>query len=104
MIKIICVTLIVALLIAASSWVTADNTTKDLTAKEKVIEKSSTAMERLSSQGIPCNWSGWKNSFPGVKCSHNRCSKYTEILMMKCSKGFLTEVKAKRVCASCDNI
>ena len=102
--KIKCVILSVALLVVASNWVLADSTTKDLTAKEKVIEKSSTATERPSSQGIPCNWSGWKNSFPEVKCSYNRCSKYSEILMMKCSDGFLTEVKAKRVCAGCDQI
>ena len=102
--KIRCVMWGVMLLMAVSYWGPADSAAKDLTSKAEVSEKTSTSPERLPTQGIACNWSGWRNSFPEVKCRYNRCSGYREILMMKCSEGFITEVKAKRVCAACDEI
>jgi hypothetical protein len=93
----------VMLLLFTAYWAPASRAEKDLASKENVTEKDSTAPQRISNQGIPCNWSGWKNSFPEVKCDYGRCAKYREILKMECSDGFITEVKADRVCAGCWN-
>ena len=99
--KIRCIIGGVMLLMVAAYWVPASAAEQDLPSQDNVTEKDSTSPERVSGQGIPCNWSGWKNSFPEVKCDRNRCSRYREILMMKCAGGFITEVKAKTVCARC---
>jgi hypothetical protein len=99
--KMKCLTCGLMLLMFTAFWIPTSSAEQDLTSKENVSDKESTSAGRVSNQGIPCNWSGWKNSFPEVKCARDRCSGYREILMMKCSDGFITEVKAARVCADC---
>ncbi len=101
MVKIECVIWGVMLLMFTTYWAPEGRAEENLPTKENGADKDSISPQQVSGQGIPCNWSGWKNSFPEVKCDYNRCSKYREILMMKCSDGFITEVKADRVCADC---
>jgi hypothetical protein len=84
-----------------ASGITASESTQVLRVKENLADKSSTSAERPPGPGIPCNWTGWKNSFPEVKCGHNRCDKKREVLRIKCLDGFVTEVKTARVCAGC---
>ena len=99
--KIRCIIWGMMFLMLTAYWVPAGGANQELRAKENVADKDSTAYERRSGQGIPCNWSGWKNSFPEVKCRNNRCDYHREVLMLKCMDGFVTEVKADRVCAGC---
>lgn len=99
--KIRCIIWGMMLLMLTAYWVPAGGANQELPVKENVANKNGTSPERLSGQGIPCNWSGWKNSFPEVKCNYNRCDKRREVLMLKCMDGFVTEVKAARVCAGC---
>jgi hypothetical protein len=99
--KLRCIIWCIMLLIFTANWAPEGRTEQDLPSDRNVSDKKNTSPERVSSQGIPCNWSGWKNSFPEVKCDYDRCAKHREILMMKCSDGFITEVKAGRVCSRC---
>ena len=89
------------LLIITAYGVQADRVAQDMAAEKNVAGKNSASSERRLGQGIPCNWSGWKNSFPEVKCRNNRCDNKREVLRIKCLDGFVTEVKAARVCAGC---
>ena len=91
----------IMLLMVAAYWVPASSAAQDSPSRQNVTDKDCTSPERVSGQGIPCNWSGWKKSIPEVKCDINRCSEYREILMLECSDGFITAVKAERVCAAC---
>jgi hypothetical protein len=79
----------------------AGSAEQDTDAKANAAEKDTVSPQRDLSQGIPCNWSGWKNSFPGVKCARNRCNRYREVLSMLCTGGSIAEVKTDRVCAGC---
>ena len=94
----------VILLTMAAYWVPAGQAIEYLAAKETVTDKKNSSPEGFSGQGIPCNWSGWKNSFPEVRCKYNRCARRREVLMIKCSDGFITEMKTNRVCAACDQL
>ena len=59
------------------------------------------AAKRLSYQGIPCNWKGWKNSYPEAECTMKPCDRYVEVLQMKCSDGFITEARVDSICFAC---
>ena len=99
--KIRCIIWGVMFVMLTASWIMASVDTQVLGAQENVADKSSTSAEQPPGQGIPCNWNGWKNSFPEVKCGHNRCAKKREVLRIKCLQGLVTEVKAARICAGC---
>ena len=99
--KVKCILWGIMLLMVAAYWVPAIGAEQDLPSNTNIADKDSTSPPHVSNQGIPCNWSGWKNSFPEVKCRINRCDRYREVLIMKCSDGFITGVKAARVCAGC---
>ena len=60
-----------------------------------------TPLENPLNQTIPCNWEGWQDSYPGVKCARWQCDRYIQVLSMKCTSGLVTEVKVKRICAAC---
>ncbi len=59
------------------------------------------AAKRFSYQGIPCNWKGWKNSYPEAECTMRPCDRYVEVLQMKCSDGFITEARVESICFAC---
>ena len=99
--KIRCIIWGMMFVMLTAGWIPTGEAAQDLRAQENVAVKNSTSSERRAGQGIPCNWSGWKNSFPEVKCRYNRCDKKREVLRIKCLDGFVTEVKAVRVCAGC---
>jgi hypothetical protein len=96
------VILIASLLLLTAGGVLADEETGDTPTREPRADKNATFSDQHSVRDIPCNWSGWKNSFPEVKCSYNRCERNREVLSMKCLDGFVTEVKTARVCAGCE--
>lgn len=73
-----------------------DFNTKMIAAKEDNISS-----ECVSNQSIPCNWEGWRNSFPEVRCTRWPCDRHIQVLRMKCMDGFLNEVSVERICVAC---
>ncbi len=90
-----------AILIATLLLLTTGGILADEATTEPQADKNATISDQHSVRDIPCNWSGWKNSFPEVRCSRNRCDRQREVLKIKCFDGVVTEVKAARVCAGC---
>ena len=66
-----------------------------------IAKKDNVSSEPVSVQKIPCNWEGWQNSFPEVRCGGRSCSRQIQVLKMRCIDGVLTEVKAGRICVAC---
>ena len=89
------------LLMITASWVPSSRAAEDLICKEIVASKDSISSERVSNQGIKCNWTGWRNSHPGIKCRPMHCSSRMMVISMNCSEGFLTEMRTKRICVAC---
>ena len=89
------------LLIVITSFAPSSRASEDFHSKKISANEDSTSSECDSSQSIPCNWEGWRNSYPGVRCTRWPCDRYIQVLRMKCLDGFLTEVRVDRICAAC---
>ena len=85
-----------------ANWSLAGEGTRNSAATQSLAHNQASESDQRSVQFISCNWSGWKNSFPEVKCPYNRCQGKREVLSMKCLDGFVTEVKTAKVCAGCE--
>jgi hypothetical protein len=79
----------------------AGQAAQDRPSKEIVTDTENSAPERVTVQSLPCNWSGSISISPEVKCDINRCENYKRTLTFNCSEGFITEVRAERVCSGC---
>jgi hypothetical protein len=89
------------LLIVAASFGSSSRASEDLNSKNIAKNEDNASSGGVSSQSIPCNWEGWKNSFPGVRCPSRPCDRSIQVLRMKCMNGFLTEVRVDRICIAC---
>jgi hypothetical protein len=89
------------LLIVTASFAPSSGASEDFNGRKIAANENNTSSECVSNQGIPCNWEGWRNSFPGVRCTRRPCDRYIQVLRMKCMDGFLTEVSAGRICEAC---
>jgi len=89
------------LLIVAASFASSSRASEDFNSKNIATNEDNTSSEGVSSQSIPCNWEGWRNSFPGVKCTSRPCDRHIQVLRMKCTDGFLTEVRVDKICVAC---
>ena len=89
------------LLIITASFAHLSIASENYSNKKITAKKNSTSSEGVSNQKIPCDWEGWINSYPGVRCSRWFCDRHIQVLKMKCIDGFLTEVKVGRVCVTC---
>lgn len=89
------------LLIVAAFFASSSRASEDFNSKNIATNEDNTSSEGVSSQSIPCNWEGWRNSFPGVRCKRRPCDRTIEVLRMKCMDGFLTEVSVDRICVAC---
>ena len=89
------------LLIVTASFAPSISAAEDFKIKKIAANEDYTSSECVSNQSIPCNWEGWKNSFPGVRCKRRLCNRYIQVLSMKCMAGFLAEVRVDRICAAC---
>lgn len=89
------------LLIVAASFAPSSRASEDLNSKKISENEDNTSSECVSNQSIPCNWEGWRNSFPEVRCTRWPCDRRIQVLGMKCMDGFLTEVRVDRICVAC---
>ena len=89
------------LLIVAASFASSSRASEDLNSKNIAKNEDNTSSGGVSSQSIPCNWEGWKNSFPGVRCPTRPCDRFIQVLRMNCMNGFLTEARVDRICIAC---
>ena len=89
------------LLIVTASFAPSSGASEDFNSKKIAANEDNTSSECDSNQSIPCNWEGWRNSFPGVRCKRRPCDRTIEVLRMKCMDGFLTEVSVDRICVAC---
>ena len=83
-------------LVIPSSRAAEESSNNKIVANEDV-----NSSECGSIQAISCNWEGWFGSRKDVRCRRWPCSRHVKIMRMKCTDGFLTEVKAARVCVAC---
>jgi hypothetical protein len=91
------------LLIFTASFAPSSGASEDLNSKKIAVNEDNTSSECVSYQKIPCNWEGWRSSYPEVKCTRWPCDRYIEVLRMKCRDGFLSEVKAVSICIACQD-
>ena len=89
------------LLIVTASVAPSSGASEDFNSRNIAANEDDTPSECVSNQSIPCNWEGWRNSFPGVRCKRRPCDRTIEVLRMKCMDGFLTEVSVDRICVAC---
>ena len=89
------------LLIVTASFAPSSRASEDFNGKKIAVNEDITNSECASNQSIPCNWEGWRDSFPEVRCTRWPCDRHIQVLRMKCMGGFLTEVRADRICAGC---
>jgi len=89
------------LLIVIASFAPSSRASEDLNSKKISENEDNTSSECVSNQSIPCNWEGWRNSFPEVRCTRRPCDRTIQVLRMKCMDDFLTEVRVDRICAAC---
>ena len=94
---VICILLLIFIAPVASSSIAAEESSNN----EIVANEDVNSSDCGSSQAISCNWEGWFGSRKGVRCRRWPCSRHVNIMRMKCTDGFLTEVKAGRVCVAC---
>ena len=91
------------LLMVTASFAPSSRASEDINRKKITANEDSTSAECVSNQTIPCNWEGWRNSYPEVRCTRWPCDRYIEVLKMKCMDGFLVEVKAVSICMACQD-
>ena len=89
------------LLIFTAPFAPSSRASENFNSINITANEDSTPSECVSNQSIPCNWEGWKNSFPEVRCTRRPCDHYIQVLRMKCMDGFLTEVSVDRICVAC---
>ena len=89
------------LLIVTAPFVPSSGASEDFNSRKIAANEDDTPSKCVSNQSIPCNWDGWRNSFPGVRCTRRPCDRYIQVLRMKCMGGFLTEVSVGRICVAC---
>ena len=89
------------LLIVAVFSATSGNASEEGQNKKIASNKDITSSECASHQRIPCNWEGWRNSYPEVRCRSKGCFRYSQAFKMKCLDGYLSEVRAYRICMDC---
>jgi hypothetical protein len=89
------------LLIVTASFAPSSRASEDFISKKIAANEDNTLSECVSNQSIPCNWEGWRNSFPEVRCTIRPCDRTIQVLRIKCMDGFLTEVRVDRICVAC---
>jgi len=89
------------LLSFTASFAPSSRASEDFNSKKIAANEDNTPSVCVSNQSIPCNWEGWRNSFPGVQCTRRPCDRTIEVLGMKCMDDFLTEVRIDRICVAC---
>ncbi len=89
------------LLIVAAFFASSSRASEDFNSKNIATNEDNTSSEGVSSQRIPCNWEEWRYSYPGVRCTSRACDRHIQVLKMKCTDGFLTEVSVGRICVAC---
>ena len=91
------------LLFVIASFAPSGRAAEDFNSKKIAANEDNNSSEGVSNQSIPCNWEGWRNSFPEVRCTRWPCDRRIQVLKMKCRDGFLTEVRADRICVACQD-
>ena len=89
------------LLIVIVSFTPSSRAAEDCNSKKIAANEDNTTSECVSNQSIPCNWEGWRDSYPGIRCTRRPCDRTIQVLSMKCMGGFLTEVRVDRICGAC---
>jgi hypothetical protein len=89
------------LLIVTASFASSSRADEDFNSKKIATNEENTSSGGVSSQNIPCNWEGWRNSFPEVRCKRRPCDRSIQVLTMKCMNGFLKEVRVEKICIAC---
>ena len=91
------------LLIVIASFTPSSRAAEDCNSKKITANEDKTSSECVSNQSIPCNWEGWRNSFPEVRCTRRSCDRRIQVLKMNCMGGVLTEVRTDRICIACQD-
>ena len=89
------------LLIVTAPFAPSSIASENFNSIKIAANEDNTSSECVSNQSISCNWEGWKNSFPEVRCTRRPCDRTIQVLKMKCLDGFLTEVRVNRICVAC---
>jgi hypothetical protein len=89
------------LLIVTAPFAPSSTASENFNSIKIAANEDNTSSECVSNQSISCNWEGWKNSFPEVRCTIRPCDRSIQVLRMKCLDGFLTEVRVNRICVAC---
>ena len=84
-----------------ASFAPLSRASENFNSKKIASNENNTPSICVSNQCIPCNWEGWTNSFPEVRCKRWPCDRHIQVLRMKCMDGFLSEVRADRICVAC---
>ena len=92
---------LIVFLISVAFFANLSRASENLHSNKVAASEKNSSSERVSNQSIPCNWEGWRNSFPGVRCTRRHCDRYIQVLSMKCMNGSLAEVKIDKVCGAC---
>jgi hypothetical protein len=88
-------------LIVTAPFAPSSTASENFNSIKIAANEDNTSSECVSNQSISCNWEGWKNSFPEVRCTRRPCDRTIQVLRMKCLDGFLTEVRVNRICVAC---
>ena len=91
------------IVIVTTSFAFSSGASDELNGKKIAVNEANASSECVSDQKIPCNWEGWRSSYPEVKCTRRPCDRYIEVLKMKCMDGFLTEVETGNICMACQD-
>jgi hypothetical protein len=91
------------LLIVIATFTPSSRAAEDFNSKKITANEDNTSSEGVSNQSIPCNWEGWRKSFPEVRCTRRPCDRHIQVLKMNCMGGVLTEVRADRICIACQD-
>ena len=90
------------LLIVTAAFASSSNVTDNLTNRRIATNEYNISSECGDDQSIPCNWEGWRHSYPEVRCPTRRsCDRYSQVLSMKCRGGVLSEARVERICTAC---
>jgi hypothetical protein len=90
------------ILLIVTACLTPSSMAFEDTNHQKIANKeTNNSSKSVSSHRITCNWEGWKDSFPGVKCKRWPCERHIQVLRMKCMDGFISAVEAVRICKVC---
>ena len=93
----------VMLLIVTVSFAPSSRASEEFNSKKIAAHEDNTSSECASNPSIQCNWEGWRNSFPEVRCKRRPCDRRKQVLRMKCMDGLLTEVRVDRICVACQD-